>query len=391
MKKLFKFFTLFARINTQLNEKILSKINFFNIFIYGLTYAIASSITVGGLYLSTTISGYNKINLENLVDKNKCDCNCWDGFYRGIHSRGSNYKAFYFNYDINFLKILLLFMLSMYLLYNLVFKIVNLLAYEMAWLLKRCIKLRHLNFQHDKYHMTEEGFIKNSNHNEVELLSGFEDSNFRIPILKSYYMRLRLFILFALGVSIYSNYYGVWSFINYLNDRDNRMFNSQLFYLITELIPTYVYYKLLDRYTTIKLVDMNDANTKIIKLKYLFVYRPIELNFIWPLLFISLLHIFLAMPEGMLGGIFNKQHYDDLKTFQLGRYRAILFRDIGLMLTDFIGIFVCIFMLIRKFLQFKINSNSSFIKSLILSDFEVKFWIFITIALYFVYQKYCIF
>ena len=50
----------------------------------------------------------------------------------------------------------------------------------------------------------------------------------------------RLFPLFV--PSIYSNFYGIWSIINYLNDHDyDRMLKSQLFFSFTELTASYLF------------------------------------------------------------------------------------------------------------------------------------------------------
>jgi hypothetical protein len=36
---------------------------------------------------STQISGYNQMTINNPVNKEKCTCDCFDGFMRGIHSK----------------------------------------------------------------------------------------------------------------------------------------------------------------------------------------------------------------------------------------------------------------------------------------------------------------
>ncbi len=36
---------------------------------------------------STQLSGYNQMAINNPVNKEKCTCDCFDGFMRGIHSK----------------------------------------------------------------------------------------------------------------------------------------------------------------------------------------------------------------------------------------------------------------------------------------------------------------
>ncbi|CAF4461540.1 unnamed protein product, partial [Rotaria magnacalcarata] len=56
----------------------------------------------------------------------------------------------------------------------------------------------------------------------------------------------REFILLLLIPSVYSNFYGVWSIINYINDQDyDRMLKSQSYFSLTELIATFIFYQCL--------------------------------------------------------------------------------------------------------------------------------------------------
>lgn len=365
-----------------------SKFNLSNFLIYTLAFLTVNLIIAGGLYLSTTISGYNKQNIDTLLPKNKCECTCWDGFYRGIHGRGPSYKAFYFNYDFNFLKIFVILVLFVCLLYQVVLKAVNLLIYEIRWITlkitnKQSNGIKKSKFEHEDILMNLEMYPNTDfNINNIDL------NNYHslgIPILQTYHLRLRIVILIALGVSIYSDFYGVWCFINYLNDRDDRMHNSQLFYIITEMIPTYIYYELLDRYRTITVTHV-DSNRKLFKFEHVFVYIPIALNYVWPLLTISILHMLLAMPEGMLQGLFQIQN-----EHRFLYIRAILFRDIGLILTDLIAIFIGLFILLKIYLQHKSKSTISTFKQSIIYSFDLKFWIIFSTVLYVVYKKYCVF
>ena len=69
-----------------------------SIAIYCFSSMAATIVISLGLYISTQLSGYNLENMYHSVDRKKCSCDCWDGYFRGIHSRGG-YKTFYFNYE----------------------------------------------------------------------------------------------------------------------------------------------------------------------------------------------------------------------------------------------------------------------------------------------------
>ena len=368
------------------------RFNYSNVIHYVTTYVSVSLIIVGGLYLSTTISGYNQFSLDNPVDKRSCDCSCWDGFYRGIHGRGSGYKAFYFNYDPHWVFILLLFLLFSYLLFQIMAKTVQLLIYESTWILIKVIEWlfkRQVSF----FSTTEIDTRYLTYQNENESNQVFIENNLKIPILKTHYLRLRVFVFASICVSIYSNYYGIWSFINYLNDRDYRMIRSQFFYALTEIVPTFIYFKTLDRYVTIKLVEYNESFTKIVKLKYVFKHHPIDLSYIWPLLNISILHILLALPEGMFTGYFKKSVE---KEINLQMTRARNFRDLALMTTDFIGITISFFVILKEFLRIRMKEDAKKQSSICILKFifnriDLKLWTLASILLYVSYKQFCTF
>ena len=182
-----------------------------SILLYILSTIVATLIISIGLVTSTQVSGYHLQNVYFPVVKNACTCACWDGFFRGIHSRGG-YKLFYFNYEQHIIIIL-------------------------------CILL----FYGDLLRQT--------------LLN---------MVLK------RQIILVLLIPSIYSNFYGIWSIINYINDRDyNRMLKSQIYFSATELLASYLFYQCL--------ITRNRTE--------------IPTWFIYLLCTISSLHIFLAFGE----------------------------------------------------------------------------------------------
>jgi len=265
---------------SKCNRSILSVIqnDSKRIFDFLITSTVTSLVIVVGLVASTSITGYNQDNLDHPVDKLKCKCDCWDGFYRGIHAkhhRQTHYKAFYFNYDKQMISILILF-------------------FVYSQLLRKCLeKIFKLVFIE----------IKCFHHNQTK--------SFRSKSI------MRWAILINLIISIYTNYYGTWSIINYFNDRDYRMIKSQLFFSLTELIPTLTYYKVLNRYDE--------------KMGF---YKPITLSLSYPILFISLVHIYLALAEKLLWGFFFSTDKEANRN---------KLRDLNLIGTDVAGILFFIY------------------------------------------------
>jgi hypothetical protein len=140
------------------------------------TIATTLIITVG-LFIGTQLSGYHPETLANPVQRESCTCDCWDGFFRGVHSR-DGYKTFYINYELQTILLIGLFLFY------------------------------------------------------AELLR-----NFLVKLVDS-----KRPILLLLLPAIYSNFYGTWNLINYLNDHDyNRMLPSQLYFSITELVANYIF------------------------------------------------------------------------------------------------------------------------------------------------------
>lgn len=152
-----------------------------SIVLYVLSTIAAALVMSIGLVASTQSTGYHLQNLYYPVQKDSCSCDCWDGFFRGRHSRGG-YKTFYFNYDRQMIAILFL----------------VLFYAEM---------LRH------------------------------------VLLNMALHRRLRSLVFIP---AIYSNFYGVWSILNYLNDHDyERMLKSQIYFSCTELIASYIFYQCL--------------------------------------------------------------------------------------------------------------------------------------------------
>ncbi|CAF0809467.1 unnamed protein product [Brachionus calyciflorus] len=246
--------------------------SFVEIVKFSLSSVVATIIISTSLVVSTQISGYNEINLKNPLDKSTCKCDCWDGFYRGIFpkmSNGTEYKVFYFNYDRQIVLIIFLF-----------------LTY--GELLRKCV---------------------------VKILKSVQ--SYKI-------LKIRWFLLVNLIVSIYSNYYGAWCLINYLNDRDYRMINSQIFFSLSELVISYIYFKKLNRLSKNK------------------NFNSISLNEACLILSLCFLHIYLAIGEKILWGFFVTDPSANRNKI----------RDINLIIGDILGIILG-YLLLMKFYQKK--------------------------------------
>jgi len=173
---------------------------------------------------------------------------------------------------------------------------------------------------------------------------------------------LRYGVLINLLIAVYSNYYGIWSVINYLNDKDYRMLKSQIFFSVTELIPSFIYFKCLNRFDLV-------TNK----------YQPITLSIIYPILSISCLHIYLGVLERLLWGFLTSNFADAT------RNKA---RDILLITGDNFGIIFSIVYMVKikkQSLNFKNNSNDE-------SHFYYfKYWLIICFLAYKFYVMFCSF
>jgi hypothetical protein len=149
------------------------------------TLATTLIITLG-LFMGTQLSGYHPQNLKLPVNRTSCTCDCWDGFFRGIHPR-DGYKTFYINYELQTIVLMGLFL-------------------------------------------------------------------FYAELLRSFLVKLisrRRIVTLLLLPAIYSNFYGTWNLINYLNDHDyHKLLPSQIYFSITELVTNYIFYRCLLRTKT---------------------------------------------------------------------------------------------------------------------------------------------
>jgi hypothetical protein len=291
------------------------------IFEFLITSIITGLVIIVGLVASTTITGYNQDNLDRPVDKLNCKCDCWDGFYRGVHAkhhRQTHYKAFYFNYDKQMIYILIVFIVY-------------------AQLLRKCLeKMLKLVW------------------NEIKFLHLRRTKSINSKSI------LRWPILINLIISVYTNYYGTWSIINYINDRDYRMIKSQIFFSLTELIPTLTYYKVMNRFDE--------------KMGF---YKPITFSLSYPILFISLVHIYLALGEKLLWGFF----YSTDKEANRNKLR-----DLNLIGTDVAGILFFIYSTKRALKcsrKYHLNLNQRG------HLFYLKYWSLISLFLLIFYKMFC--
>jgi hypothetical protein len=194
---------------------ILDNASFFNtqsVLTYCWSTLATTLIITLGLFTGTQLSGYYPRNLNFPVNRTACTCDCWDGFYRGVHPRGG-YKTFYINYEVQTIVLVGIFLFY------------------------------------------------------AELLR-----NFLVKVIAS-----RRLITLLLLPAIYSNFYGTWNIINYINDHDyDKMLPSQIYFSITELVANYIFYRCL-------MITKTDA--------------PIAPWCIYLLTTICSIHVLLAMKE----------------------------------------------------------------------------------------------
>jgi hypothetical protein len=159
---------------------------------------ILSSILVfGSVYIATavvmlSIVGFNTMFLEYTPydpDRSECSCDCWDRKFKGeYYGATRDYKAVYFNMTA---------------------QSVNVFMWTLLYIL------------------LVEQFVRKCIHH---LLDG----------------SIRKHILLLAIPGFYGNYYNWWCTWNYLNDEFYLMFRTQLFFNVTEFIPSLSLYFLLD-------------------------------------------------------------------------------------------------------------------------------------------------
>lgn len=283
-----------------MNFLITARYKLFEWCSYAFTHLACVCLVAVCLVTATRITGYNEYNTSHPVVKTGCTCDCWDGFYRGRHARsshGTEYKPFYFNYDMYFIPILFVFILYM-----------DLLRIYLRTFLRSL----------------------------------------------SQPLSIRWFALINSVFAVASNYFGAWSIINYLNDRDGRMLNSQLFFSISELVIGVIYYKNINKYV------IDDKNSKINK--------PVSLVSLYIILAVSVLHIAIGLSERIMWGIMSLF----ISSATTAPLLDNLARDIYLMGGDLLGI---AFFVYKRFIsrdtygEVKTSfQESNYVKSLIAID-----------------------
>ncbi|KAI9139695.1 hypothetical protein BKA69DRAFT_621977 [Paraphysoderma sedebokerense] len=151
---------------------------------------LATGIMAGGIYLSAATMG--KSNYE--VDRGTCTCDCWDRKFKGPYFNAQKqYKAVYFNFD-------------------------NQTIYLVLWTLYHTLFLQ-------KY---------------IERCLWLMVNN-----------RVRWIVLVCACISYYQVFYNWWASFNYINDRFFELWPTQLFFNITEIIPSITLFHLTDSYATV--------------------------------------------------------------------------------------------------------------------------------------------
>ncbi|KAM3579165.1 hypothetical protein VKS41_008386 [Umbelopsis sp. WA50703] len=162
-----------------------------------LSKVLSSVLVFGSVYIATavvmlSIVGFNTIFLDYTPydpDKSQCSCDCWDRRFKGeYYGATRDYKAIYFNMTSQSVHVFMWTLLYILLVEQFV---------------RKCI--HHILDRSIRYH--------------ILLLS--------IP-------------------GFYGNYYNWWSTWNYLNDEFYVMFSTQMFFNVTEFIPSLSLYFLLD-------------------------------------------------------------------------------------------------------------------------------------------------
>lgn len=190
--------------------------------LWGLGVLLAPLIPVAvlclGIYVTSVEAGEGKA-----VDRDSCTCDCWDGRFKGRHGAGG-YKSVYFNLEA---------------------ATVLLCAWSFVWVNALGVAMQRILLLFRAGRLSYQALV---------------------PAL----------------LSFYPLFYGAWATWNYINDRFYTMLPSQLFFQLTELLPAYLIYQLLDR-----------SNYK-------------DLQPLGPLLglAVSCVHISLALKERVLWGLF---------------------------------------------------------------------------------------
>jgi len=135
------------------------------------------------------------------------------------------------------------------------------------------------------------------------------------------------------------------------------MLRSQIFFSLTELIPSYLYYEYLNRF------DLNNQES----------YKPITLSAVYLVLSSSLLHVYIGLFERLSWGFFTDK-FNDANRNKL--------RDFCLVLNDVCGILFS-FNCITKLKHNRVPDKGHI--------FYIKYCFLLQLILYAFYRIFCSF
>ena len=104
--------------------------------------------------------------------------------------------------------------------------------------------------------------------------------------------------------TLISHWHTAWGFINYLNEFDERKNLFRAFFMFSEFIPMYVYYKTINRFESF---DGKPGNSM--------TKNPVNLDHILLVICVSILHLFFALQEEVLLEVVRPTDLDNFARF----------------------------------------------------------------------------
>ena len=227
---------------------------------------LTAAIAAGGLWVSTTVTGYNHESRISRygVNRTHCHCNCWDGLVKGAHSRlngyGGEYRHVYFNYTPETVFLFIFVFTCLCLLQSSVVRVFEVVGNELSriWFPSPPSRSRSLprlqrNDDDESDNHTDSEQMRSLLSDSTELQhppqpGDVDGSSASLPSSPPHqYLRPSApwFTIIVFILSLYSQFYGAYSLFNYVNDTLWYMLRSQLFFSLTELLPSYTLYLLL--------------------------------------------------------------------------------------------------------------------------------------------------
>ncbi|KAI8800059.1 hypothetical protein BJ742DRAFT_95025 [Cladochytrium replicatum] len=259
------------------------------------------------LLASTELTGYNRDLSALEKERETCTCECWDARYRGAIGDSKRWKPVYFNYDFRTVLLFGIFILFAGLLQTCVTRIASLTFTELALLIDSISGTTALPPAYSPRNTnTDLANPKPSVPSLTSLLS-------TLGVLNTPPARMRWWVLPGLILSIYATFYGTWSVLNYINDRDARMLASQIFFVATELVAITVYHFSLacpptdagPRAAGTGSVAVYEAvgRSASATAEDRMIFRRVPVSMGLSVLTVSALHLALAFPEKILWSI----------------------------------------------------------------------------------------